>query len=69
MNKQLISETGDYRVYAEMITPVYPPSGATPHLRLFSEWNDNAEMRFEMVLTSDAKQRLLELLSSASQDA
>ena len=67
MNKQLISETGNYRVYAEMIAPVYPSDSATPHLRFFSEWNGNTEMRFEMVLTSDAKQRLLELLSTASQ--
>ena len=60
-NKIVISENGNYKVYAELVRPI-SPGNAPEQLRLYTQWHDNTEMRFEMVLTPEQKRRLKEML-------
>jgi hypothetical protein len=32
------------------------------HLRFYTQWNDNTEMRFELVLTPEQRKQLKEML-------
>lgn len=61
MSKVLISENGNYRVYAELLQPI-SVGPEFQHLRLYTQWHDNTEMRFEMTLTPEQRMRLKALL-------
>jgi hypothetical protein len=60
-NKTLISENGNYRVYAELVKPI-SVGNVSDHLRFYTQWNDNTEMRFELVLTPEQRKQLKEML-------
>jgi hypothetical protein len=62
MSKILISENGNYSVYAELTQPI-SVGPEFKHLRFYAQWHDNTEMRFEMVLTPAQIQKLKEMLS------
>ena len=62
MSKVLISENGNYRVYAEITQPI-SVGPEFQHLRFYTQWNDHTEMRFEMVLTPAQLLKLKELIS------
>ena len=60
--KMLISEVGKYRVYAERVQPESAVK-LDEHLRLYTEWNGNTELRLDLVLTSEQRMLLRELLA------
>jgi hypothetical protein len=63
MDKQLISETGNYRVYAEFLKP----TGANPNvnLRFITEWNDTQRVALDLTLNADQLGTLKQFINSA----